>query len=210
MLEEIKREAGYTASYTGRHKFDQAVLDAMAQVRRDKFVSTYFVPHAYDNAPLPIGCDQTISQPYIVALMTDLLDIRPDSIVLEIGTGSGYQAAILSRLAKTVYTIERIGELSRSAARRLKALGYNNIETLCADGYVGWEAKAPFDGIIVTATAEHIPPALINQLKRAGRMIIPVGSHFGRQELMLVTKDDDGTIKIQSVLEVKFVPLIRE
>lgn len=210
MLKEIEREAAFTASYTGRGKFDRRVMDAMAEVSREKFVPTYYLPYAYDNGPLPIDCDQTISQPYIVALMTDLLDLTSESIVLEIGTGSGYQAAVLSRLAKKVYTIERIEKLAESATRRLKELGYDNVETRCSDGYTGWEQKSPFDGIIVTATAEHIPPDLIAQLKPGARMVIPVGPANGRQELMLVSKQEDGTTENQSIIDVRFVPLITE
>jgi protein-L-isoaspartate(D-aspartate) O-methyltransferase len=210
MLKEIEREAAWTASYTGRDKFDRRVMDAMAEVSREKFVPAYYLPNAYDNGPLPIDCDQTISQPYIVALMTDLLDLSSDSIVLEVGTGSGYQAAILSRLAKKVYTIERIEKLAQSATRRLKELNCDNVETRCSDGYAGWEQKSPFDGIIVTATASQVPPALIAQLKPGGRMVIPVGREYGRQELVLVTKQEDGTTDTRSILDVRFVPLVTE
>lgn len=210
MLEEIESEAGFTASYTGRAKFDKRVMDAMAEVIREKFVPSHYLPFAYDNGPLPIGYGQTISQPYIVALMTDLLDLTPESIVLEIGTGSGYQAAILSRLAKKVYTIERVEELAESASKRLKKLGYDNIETQCSNGYTGWEEKSPFDSIIVTAAISHIPPALIEQLKPGGRMVIPIGLPYMYQELMLVTKDEDGTTNTQDILGVSFVPLITE
>ncbi len=210
MLEEIATEAAATSVFTGRDKFDRRVMDAMAAVRREKFVLPNFLAHAYDNGPLPIACEQTISQPYIVALMTDLLDLGPECIVLEIGTGSGYQAAILSRLVKKVYTVERIKDLADTATRRLKALDYDNVETLCADGYVGWEDKAPFDGIIVTATASQIPPALIAQLKPGGRMVIPLGLPYSNQQLILVTKEENGTIGTQSILDVRFVPLITE
>lgn len=210
MLDEIATEATATSVFTGRDKFDRRVMDAMAAVRREKFVLPIYSSHAYDNEPLPIACEQTISQPYIVALMTDLLDLGSECIVLEIGTGSGYQAAILSRLVKKVYTVERIKDLAETAARRLKALDYDNVETLYADGYVGWEDKAPFDGIIVTATASQIPPALIAQLKPGGRMVIPLGLPYSNQQLVLVTKDEDGTIGTQSILDVRFVPLITE
>ena len=210
MLEEIEKEAVYTAVFTGREKFSQRVMGALAEVERDEFVLPHYLPCAYDNGPLPIDCEQTISQPYIVALMTDLLDLTPESVVLEIGTGSGYQAAILSRLAKKVYTVERIEQLAQSATRRLKALNYDNIETACADGYVGWEEKSPFDGIIVTATASQIPPALIAQLKPGGRMVIPVGLPYSNQQLVLVTRGEDGIIDTRSILDVRFVPLITE
>ena len=208
LLEEIQTEAQCTASYTGRDKFSERVMAAMAEVDRVDFVPAALRPFAYDNNPLSIGYGQTISQPYIVALMTDLLDLTPQSIVLEIGTGSGYQAAILSRLAKQVYTIEKVSELQMSASKRLHSLGYDNIESRCQNGYYGWHDKAPFDAIIVTAAATHIPPALIEQLKPGGRMVIPVGSAYTHQELMLITKDHTGTTTTDAILGVAFVPLV--
>jgi len=210
LLETIKSEAKFTASYTGRKKFAQRVMDAMAAVDRENFVSLQYLSLAYDNGPLPIGYGQTISQPYIVALMTDLLDLTAESIVLEVGTGSGYQAAVLSRLAKQVYSIERVKELAESAGERLNELGYNNIEIQNRDGYSGWQEKAPFDGIIVTAAASHIPPALIEQLKTGGRMVIPVGLPHMHQELMLITKNEKGVVDTESLLGVAFVPLITD
>lgn len=210
LLEEIEREAKYTASFTGRENFSPQVMNAMAEVVREKFVPSEYLPFAYNNGPLPIGYGQTISQPYIVALMTDLMDLTSESIVLEVGTGSGYQAAILSLLAKQVYSIERIKELAESASKRLKKLSYDNIEVLNQDGYLGWKDKGPFDGIIVTASASHIPPALIKQLKPGGRMVIPVGLPYMHQELMLVSKDEKGEIQSESVLSVAFVPLISD
>ena len=210
LLDTIKSEAKFTASYTGRKKFNPRVMNAMAKVDRENFVSSQYLPFAYDNGPLPIGYGQTISQPYIVALMTDLLDLTAESIVLEVGTGSGYQAAVLSRLAKQVYTIERIKELAESASKRLKDLGYNNIEIRNRDGYTGWQEKAPFDGIIVTAAANRIPPALVEQLKPGGRMVIPIGLPHSYQELMLLTKDQDGITHTESLLGVAFVPLITD
>ena len=210
LLKEIENEAKYTASFTGRHEFNERVMNAMAEVLRENFVTSNYLAYAYENGPLPIGFGQTISQPYIVALMTDLLDLTAESIVLEIGTGSGYQAAILSRLAKHVYTIERVKELHESASERLKELGYKNIDTLHADGYNGWKDKAPFDGIIVTAAASHIPPALIEQLKPGGRMIIPIGLPYMHQELMLLTKDEKGKTQSETLLGVSFVPLVSE
>ena len=209
-LETIKSEAKFTASYTGRKKFAQRVMDAIAEVDRKNFVSPQYLPLAYDNGPLPIGYGQTISQPYIVALMTDLLDLTAESIVLEVGTGSGYQAAVLSRVAKQIYTIERVKELAESAGERLKELGYDNIEIRNRDGYIGWQEKAPFDGIIVTAAANHIPPSLIEQLKPGGRMVVPVGLPHSYQELMLLTKDEDGITHSESLLGVAFVPLITD
>lgn len=208
MLEEIEAETRYTASYTGRKSFNGRVMAAMGEVIREKFVPTNQKAFAYYNGPLSIGYGQTISQPYIVALMTDLLELTPTSVVLEIGTGSGYQAAILSRLAKKVYSIEKVSELADAATRRLKELGYANIETRCCNGYQGWAEKAPFDAIIVTAAASHIPPALIDQLKPGGRMVIPVGQPYMHQELMLLVKDQDGKIRTESILGVAFVPLV--
>jgi len=208
MLREIENEAKFTASYTGREHFDKRVMSAMGEVLREKFVDEIEEGFAYHNGPLPIGYGQTISQPYIVALMTDLLDLTPDSIVLEIGTGSGYQAAILSKLAKKVYSIERIPELYESASKRLQDLGYDNVETRCSNGYYGWKEKAPFDAITVTAAASHIPQALISQLKPGGRLIIPVGLPYMHQELILLSKGKDDTTTTQAVLGVSFVPLI--
>lgn len=210
LLETIKNEAKLTASYTGRNNFNPRVMNAMAEVDRENFVSTQYLPFAYDNGPLPIGYGQTISQPYIVALMTDLLDLTEESVVLEVGTGSGYQAAILSRLAKQIYTIERVKELAVSAGERLKDLGYDNIEIRNRDGYMGWQEKAPFDGIIVTAAISHIPPSLIEQLKPGGRMVIPIGLPNMYQELMLLVKDKDGITHTESLLGVAFVPLITD
>ena len=210
LIDEIESEAKYTASFTGRKKFDERVMSAMGEILREKFVDSNYQALAYENAPLPIGFGQTISQPYIVALMTDLLELTPESIVLEIGTGSGYQAAVLSKLAKKVYTIERVDELAESASQRLKDLGYENIETRFYDGYTGWFEKAPFDGIIVTAAVSHIPPALIEQLKPGGRMVIPIGLPYMHQELMLLTKDEEGKTHTQSLLAVVFVPLITD
>lgn len=208
LLDEIESEAAYTASMTGREKFSTAVMQAMREVPREKFVDEKYQAFAYNNEPLPIGYGQTISQPYIVALMTDLLDLTPESIVLEIGTGSGYQAAILAKLCKQVYSIEKVPELADAADKRLSMLGYNNIETRCHNGYSGWHEKAPFDAIIVTAAASHIPPALLEQLKPGGRMVIPVGLPYMHQELMLITKDMKSETQTKSVLDVAFVPLV--
>jgi len=208
MLETIRREAKYTAPYTGRETFGERTMQAMRDVDREAFVDGYYKHNAFEDSPLPIGFGQTISQPYIVALMTELLDLTDDSIVLEIGTGSGYQAAILSRLAREVYSIERITELASSAELRLQKLGYQNVHTRCANGYYGWKNKAPFDAIIVTAAASHIPDDLVEQLKPGGRMIIPIGLPYMHQELMLVNKDTENRIHSKSVLAVAFVPLI--
>jgi protein-L-isoaspartate(D-aspartate) O-methyltransferase len=186
---------------------DRSVIDAMMAVPRHKFVSDNYLKKAYDDSPLPIGYGQTISQPYIVAYMTDVLNLNKSSIVLEVGTGSGYQAAILSPIVKQVYTIEIIPELAKSAAARLKDLGYHNIEVAIGDGYYGWNKYAPFDAIIVTAAAGHIPPPLIEQLRNNGRMVIPVGGSFLVQNLILITKDKDGNVNTRNLLPVRFVPL---
>jgi protein-L-isoaspartate(D-aspartate) O-methyltransferase len=208
MLETIRSEAKYTASYTGRAEFSKRVMQAMHDVDRKQFVPEHYENQAYDNGPLPIGHHQTISQPYIVALMTDLLDLTEQSKVLEIGTGSGYQAAILSRLARQVYTIERVSMLAEAARQRLLQLGYDNIEVRCDDGYFGWSEQAPFDAIIVTAAATHVPQTLIDQLKSGGRLIIPVGMQYMPQQLLLVTKDEAGNTQTKFILDVAFVPLL--
>lgn len=210
MLDTIRYEAKYSEAYTGRANFDDRVMQAMGNVDRKKFVSESYQKQAYDDGPLPIGYGQTISQPFIVALMTDLLDLTPESIVLEVGTGSGYQTAILSLLAKQVYSVERIKELVESAEQRFHELSYDNIEVRCVNGYFGWGEKAPFDAIIVTAAASHIPQSLVEQLKPGGKMIIPVGLPYMHQELMLVTKDEKGETTTRSVLGVAFVPLVNE
>lgn len=180
----------------------------MKQTPREAFVSEGYSALAYENRPLPIGYGQTISQPFIVALMTELLELTPQSLVLEIGTGSGYQAAILSRLAKEVYTVERVPELASSAAEKFHRLGYDNVHARQSDGYEGWVEHAPFDGIMVTAASKTLPQTLIEQLKPNGRMVIPIGLPHASQELMLVTKDDAGNVSSTSVLAVAFVPMI--
>lgn len=210
LLQEIETEAKFTASYTGRQRFSEQVMKALAEVPREKFVDSNYQSHAYDNGPLPIGFGQTISQPYIVALMTDLLDLSSQSKVLEIGTGSGYQTAVLAKLANKVYTIERIKELSAMASQRFKDLGYTNIESRCANGYTGWLEQAPFDAIIVTAAATHVPPSLIEQLKHNGRMVIPIGLPYQHQELMLIAKDITGETRTKALLGVAFVPLVMD
>jgi protein-L-isoaspartate(D-aspartate) O-methyltransferase len=208
MIADIEREVEYTRSMIGKDAFAPRVMDAMARVPREKFVPPEFRLAAFDNGPLPIGHGQTISQPYIVALMTDMLQLEEDHVVLEIGTGSGYQTAVLSELCKQVYTVEVVPELSKDAASRLQELGYDNVETRIGDGYQGWAEQAPYDGIIVTAAATHIPSALIDQLKPGGRLAIPVGQPYSYQELMLVEKDLQGEIHTTSILGVAFVPLV--
>jgi protein-L-isoaspartate(D-aspartate) O-methyltransferase len=183
------------------------VLAVMATVPRHRFVPASQLRHAYENRPLAIGHGQTISQPYIVALMTTLAQPQRDDTVLEIGTGSGYQAAVLAGLAGHVYSIEIIEPLGAQATRRLHALGYDNITTRIGDGYYGWPNAGPFDAIVVTAAATSVPPPLIQQLKPGGRMVIPVGSSFFTQTLMLVRKDAAGRVHSRQILPVRFVPL---
>ncbi|MCB4757064.1 MAG: protein-L-isoaspartate(D-aspartate) O-methyltransferase [Elusimicrobia bacterium] len=186
------------------------VLSAMNKVERHRFVHPNMVPDAYIDSPLPIGHGQTISQPYIVAYMTELLDPRPGDVVLEVGTGSGYQAAVLAEIVKHVYTIELIKPLAQDARKRLASLGYKNITVRTGDGYQGWPEKAPFDAIMVTAAADHIPPPLVEQLKPGRRLVIPVGSTPLTQELIIVEKKKDGSTIQRSVLPVRFVPLRRK
>jgi protein-L-isoaspartate(D-aspartate) O-methyltransferase len=188
---------------------DSAVLQAMARVPRHEFVPEPFSAEAYADSPLPIGYGQTISQPFIVAEMTRLLRLKLDSRVLEIGTGSGYQAAVLTEFTPQVFSIEIIGELMQPAQKRLQRLGYTVIKVRHGDGYYGWPEEAPFDAIIVTAAAGEIPPPLIAQLKKGARMVIPVGSSLGTQSLMLVEKDSEGKVRTRSLLPVRFVPLVR-
>ncbi len=207
LVEVIKKEVEATRGYLGKGELTQTTLDAMGRVKRHEFVPFVSRLYAYANRPLSIGYGQTISQPYIVAIMTDLLDLKASDSVLEIGTGSGYQAAVLAEIVKEVYTIEVISELGVSAAKRLKKLGYKNINTRIGDGYYGWEAHAPYDAIIVTAAAGNIPPPLLKQLKPGGKMIIPVRSFFQIQHLILVSKDEKGAITTRQVLPVRFVPL---
>lgn len=186
----------------------EPVLGAMLSVPRHEFVPPEYRRFAYSDRPLPIGLGQTISQPYIVALMTELMDLDPDDRVLEVGTGSGFQAAVASALADSVFTIEIFESLSRAATERLRRLGFNRIETLLGDGYYGWAEKAPFDAIVVTAAAGHIPPPLVRQLTPGGRMIVPVGGVFQVQHLVLVEKAEDGMVTTRNVLPVRFVPLL--
>jgi protein-L-isoaspartate(D-aspartate) O-methyltransferase len=201
------REEMVKSQIARRGVADHAVLRAMNTVPRHRFVPKEMLDEAYDDTPLPIGYGQTISQPYIVAYMTEIVRADKESTVLEIGTGSGYQAAVLSAVAGKVYTIEIIPHLAKTAARRLEELGYKNVTVRHADGYYGWEEHAPFDAIIVTAAAGHIPPPLIKQLKPGGRMVIPVGGPFMVQSLVLVEKDRAGKITTRNLMAVRFVPL---
>jgi protein-L-isoaspartate(D-aspartate) O-methyltransferase len=185
---------------------DSTVINAMLEVKRHLFVPEKFRVSAYEDHPLPIGYRQTISQPYIVALMTELLKANMNHKILEVGTGSGYQAAVLSLLADSVFTIEIIPGLAASAEKRLDSLGYNNVTVKAGDGYKGWKEHAPFDGIIVTCAPKKVPPLLLEQLAIGGRMVIPVGSYF--QELLLLTRDSTG-ISEKSIVPVRFVPMIK-
>jgi protein-L-isoaspartate(D-aspartate) O-methyltransferase len=207
MMAEVAALARDTGTETGRPAFDARVMTALGTVPRHRFVPFDQVRAAYDNRPLPIGHGQTISQPYIVALMSDLMKVEPHHVVLEIGTGSGYQAAILAELAQTVCTIEIIEPLARAAAERLRSLGYAKVRTRVGDGYYGWEECGPYDSIIVTAAGSHVPAPLVRQLKPGGRMVIPVGAPFLAQHLMLVEKRADGSIGTRQILPVRFVPL---
>jgi protein-L-isoaspartate(D-aspartate) O-methyltransferase len=191
-------------------RFSVQVKEAMARVPRHLFVPQAQQPYAYENRPLPIGHEQTISQPYIVALMTDLLGLRKQDSVLEVGTGSGYQAAVLAGLVRSVYTIEIVEPLAVEARARLARLGYRNVEVRTGDGYEGWEAHAPFDAIMVTAGAPEVPAPLLRQLKPGGRMVIPVGPAQMIQHLTLIEKQADGSIRSRRVLPVRFVPFTRK
>lgn len=207
LLDEIREEVWATRHLTGRPALAERVMEAMRQVPRHEFVPDESLHHAYGNYPLPIGCGQTISQPYIVALMTDLIRPRPEDVVLEIGTGSGYQAAILAKLVKRVYTMEIVGRLAAEAGARLQRMGYDNVEVCAGNGQLGWPQHAPYDAILVAAAATGIPPALIEQLKPGGILIIPVGEQHAAQDLLLVRKSSSGRIEERRVLPVAFVPL---
>jgi protein-L-isoaspartate(D-aspartate) O-methyltransferase len=202
------REAMVKKQIEARGVKDPVTLAAMRKVPRHKFVTPGQEPSAYEDRPLPIGYGQTISQPYIVAFMTEIVKPKSSQTVLEIGTGSGYQAAVLAEIVSKVYTVEIIGELGKQASARLKNLNYKNIEVKIGDGYHGWKEHAPYDAIIVTAAAEYIPPPLKEQLKDGGRMIIPVGSPFMTQQLMLVEKNGD-KYRTTSLMPVRFVPFKR-
>ena len=187
---------------------DHAVLRAMDEVPRDRFVGPAFGDDAYADQALPIDCGQTISQPYVVAYMTEQLKLRPHHRVLEIGTGSGYQAAVLSRLVREVVSIERYRTLADAARERLRALGYDNVEVIAGDGFAGYRAKAPYDRIVVTAAAEEIPEALLDQLAADGVMVLPLGPHAGPQHLIRLTKSQTGEIARETLIGVRFVPLL--
>ncbi len=207
LLDLIEQDVRETSAYLKRSQLNPRVLEVMNTVPRHEFVPQDQRGKAYQNRPLPIGHGQTISQPYIVAIMTDLLDLEPGQSVLEIGTGSGYQAAVLAALDTRVYSIEIIEPLALEGQERLRRLGYDSIRLKTGDGYYGWPEHAPFDAIIVTAAASHIPPPLVHQLRVGGRMIIPVGSRFSTQELILITRISEDEITTRQVLPVRFVPL---
>ena len=207
MLRDIELTVTATRNEIGRDQLAGNVMAAMKKVRRELFVPREQKVFAYHDNPLPIGHQQTISQPYIVALMTDLLDLQSDHCILEIGTGCGYQAAILSELVKVVYTIEIIEPLQAGAQARLRRLGYNNVYSQCADGHQGWPQHAPFDGIIITAACDRIPEPLLEQLCVGGKMVVPVGSSLLGQSLLLLTKQSETRFSEQTILAVRFVPL---
>jgi len=207
MMSDIQMEVDYTRSATGIKQFRQSVLTAMETVPRHEFVPEGLQDLAYHNGPLSIGHGQTISQPYIVALMTDLLEPESEDVILEVGTGSGYQAAILANVVKKVYSLEIISELAVDAKNKLKSLGITNVEVKSGDGYYGWPEHAPYDGIIVTAAAPYIPEPLVEQLKIGAKLVIPVGRPYSHQELMLIEKTADGQTHTKDILAVAFVPL---
>ena len=207
MVAEVASMARDFGAGTGRQTVDPRVLGVLGRVPRHEFVSLELRGRAYANRPLPIGYGQTISQPYIVAVMTDLLKVGAGDTVLEIGTGSGYQAVVLAELGPRVSSIEIVEPLAREATERLRRLGYANIATKVGDGYDGWPEQGPFDAIVVTAAASHVPPPLVRQMKPGGRMVIPVGAAFQTQQLLLVEKRHDGTVTTKQVMPVIFVPL---
>lgn len=210
MLQDIRAEANYVCRMTGRDKLNDHILEAMSRVPRQHYVGKQFRSHAYENSPLPIGSGQTISQPFIVALMTDLVAPKRTDKVLEVGTGSGYQTAILAQLVERLFTIEIIPELAQASRQRLEDEGYDNINHRIGDGYYGWAEKAPFDVIMLTAAVEDIPLSLIEQLSPGGRMIAPVGKRSFSQDLILLQKDLSGEVHFTSLLPVTFVPLTGE
>jgi protein-L-isoaspartate(D-aspartate) O-methyltransferase len=208
MVAEVEAMYAETRGVTGLAAMSPRVRAALGKVERHRLVPPEQRALAYRNHPLPIGQGQTISQPYIVALSTDLIVPEPQHVVLEVGTGSGYQAAVLGEIVGRVFSVEIIEPLGKEAAERLKALGYGNIEVKIGDGYQGWREKGPFDAIVVTAAAPQVPEALVAQLKNGGRMVIPVGQAGGTQELLLIVKTAEGKIERRKILPVRFVPLV--
>ncbi len=209
LMAEIEEEARDTHFWTGRARYSERVMAALERVPRHEFVLPEDQPYAYVNRPRGIGHGQTISQPYIVALMTDLLDLEPTHRVLEIGTGCGYQAAVLAELAARVFTVETFEELALTAAARLARLGYRNVEVRYGEGYDGWPEEAPFDAVIVTAAPTAVPPALLDQLAPGGRMVVPLGTPGDTQILTLCRRDAEGRIERDGLLPVSFVPMVR-
>ena len=207
MLQEVAEMAEAIKPEAAGAGISAQVLAVLGRVLRHRFVPPHLGLHAYDNRPLPIGHDQTISQPYIVGLMTELLAVQPGDRVLEVGTGSGYQAAVLAEMGAAVWSVEIVEALAAQAAATLKELGYNAVEVKAGDGYAGWPEHAPFDGIIVTAGAAHVPQPLLDQLKPGGRMVIPVGAPYAVQQLWLIEKSEDGRSHRKCVTDVRFVPL---
>ncbi len=210
MLKDIKAEVRYTRHFIGKDAFEPTVMEAMRAVPRQEFVQPEMRTFAFDNGPLPIGYGQTISQPYIVALMTDLLEPGPEDVMLEVGTGSGYQAAVLAQLVRKVYSVEIIERLAMRARSLFERLGYRNVENRVGDGYLGWQEHAPYDGIIVTAAASHVPPMLVEQLRPGARLVIPVGQPHLSQTLQVIEKKDDDSVTTRDILSVAFVPLTRD
>lgn len=209
MVDELRDHSRLSEEY-GAPPISERILTVLGTVPRHEFVPEAQKRYAYQNRPLPIGAGQTISQPYIVALMTDLADVTKDDVALEIGTGSGYQAAVLSELAGHVYTIEIVEMLGRRAASTLERLGYNNVTAKVGDGYAGWPDQAPFDAILVTAAPEEVPEPLIQQLAVGGRMVIPVGAEDEVQILRVLKKEQEGIMRVSNVIAVRFVPLTRQ
>lgn len=209
MLGTIEAQVARTAPQTGVQRLDDDVRRAMAETPRHRFVPPARRHLAYRNRPLPIGYGQTISQPYVVALMTQLLQPEPGDRVFELGTGSGYQSAVLAEIVAEIYSIEIVPALAERAGDALTAAGYDNVAVRNADGYHGWPEHAPFDGIVVTAAVDHVPPPLVEQLAPGGRLILPLGSPYANQALTVVRKTDDGEVTSRQVLPVRFVPLTR-
>ena len=207
MLKDIEKEVELTSHLIGKDSLDSRVMAAMKKVPRHEFLPENMRYLAYENGPVPIGSGQTISQPYIVALMTDLLQTKPQDVILEIGTGSGYQAAILSQIVAQVYSVEIIEKLAKNASQRVRDLGYDNIAIRNDNGYYGWSEHAPFDGIIVTAAAPQIPQSLIDQLRIGAHLVIPLGLPYGYQELIVIEKTAKDDFESQTILGVRFVPM---
>lgn len=208
MVREVESQVRRMGAATGKEVLDGRVIGALREVPRHEFVPASMLPLAYENEPLPIGNGQIVPQPYLVALMTDLLRLRSDDVVLEVGTGTGYHAAVLSRLAGKIYSVEINRDMAETAAQRLRRLGYGNVEVCIGNGYFGWRAGAPYDAILVTAATDEIPPRLLDQIGAGGRMVIPVNhSNFG-QDLLLVEKGRSGGVSIREIMPVSFAPLV--